>query len=436
MNMKRIISSGVMLVALLALVAGGTGAFFSDTETSTGNVFTAGAVDLKVDHTRQTYNGVDCQTCGVTIYSSTSTKVVSANASASYQGPFPVNAQLIANPNPAWLPEASVVPAEWIWVTPIVSGSDTTNNAEYTFEDSFFLQGPIALTNFSLSLASDNGYRLVVNGNEIVNALNSEFTYSGLNPLSGPQQAAFQSALIQNGQNTVQITVRNKADNPNPNSNPAGLIYKIVFTNQNCQLGVADFQLMCQLWNAKDLTNEKFFNFSDVKPQDTGSNLISLHVDSNEAYMCLRVTNKNDLENTNIDPEVAAGDTTTPAGEMGDYLMVAGWYSDANGTKSGLMFGPTDANDLDAITYADSGTGTPVAPGTTKYVQLEWCMGDMTLSGLNSSVVSCNGNVPNINQSQTDAFLADLQFYAVQTRNNGNFRCNPQELVRVIGSGT
>jgi hypothetical protein len=33
---------------------------FSDTETSQGNIFTAGAIDLKVDHTKQTYNGQDC----------------------------------------------------------------------------------------------------------------------------------------------------------------------------------------------------------------------------------------------------------------------------------------------------------------------------------------------------------------------------------------
>jgi len=33
-----------------AVVAGATGAFFSDTETSTGNTFTAGAIDLKIDN--------------------------------------------------------------------------------------------------------------------------------------------------------------------------------------------------------------------------------------------------------------------------------------------------------------------------------------------------------------------------------------------------
>jgi len=51
---KRIILSGGMLVFMAAIVAGGTGAFFSDTETSVGNVFTAGSVSIdlaSVDHT-------------------------------------------------------------------------------------------------------------------------------------------------------------------------------------------------------------------------------------------------------------------------------------------------------------------------------------------------------------------------------------------------
>ena len=58
--MKRIIGSSLILVASLAVIVGGTGAFFSDTETSSGNVFTAGAVDLKIDHTEATYNGESC----------------------------------------------------------------------------------------------------------------------------------------------------------------------------------------------------------------------------------------------------------------------------------------------------------------------------------------------------------------------------------------
>lgn len=49
-----------VIAAAAAAVVGGTGAFFSDTETSTGNVFTAGAIDLKVD-SQQHYNGMICR---------------------------------------------------------------------------------------------------------------------------------------------------------------------------------------------------------------------------------------------------------------------------------------------------------------------------------------------------------------------------------------
>ncbi len=54
---KSIILSLVMVVAIGAAVISYTGAFFSDTETSSGNTFTAGAIDLKVD-SQCSYNGV------------------------------------------------------------------------------------------------------------------------------------------------------------------------------------------------------------------------------------------------------------------------------------------------------------------------------------------------------------------------------------------
>ena len=53
---KRILISLLAIVAAAAIVIGGTTAFFSDTETSTGNTFTAGAIDLKIDSTTS-YNG-------------------------------------------------------------------------------------------------------------------------------------------------------------------------------------------------------------------------------------------------------------------------------------------------------------------------------------------------------------------------------------------
>lgn len=47
--MKKILISVSIIAAVAAVVTGATTAFFSDTETSTGNTFTAGAIDLKVD---------------------------------------------------------------------------------------------------------------------------------------------------------------------------------------------------------------------------------------------------------------------------------------------------------------------------------------------------------------------------------------------------
>ena len=58
MSKKRMFLSFGMLVFVAAVVAGGTGAFFSDTETSSGNVFAAGAIDLQIGNTSY-YNGAE-----------------------------------------------------------------------------------------------------------------------------------------------------------------------------------------------------------------------------------------------------------------------------------------------------------------------------------------------------------------------------------------
>ena len=67
---KRIALPLATLVFVGAVVVGATGAFYGDTETSTGNTFTAGAIDLKVDSVSH-YNRMVCTasgTNGSTIY--------------------------------------------------------------------------------------------------------------------------------------------------------------------------------------------------------------------------------------------------------------------------------------------------------------------------------------------------------------------------------
>ena len=54
--MKKILLSIGILAIVGAVIAGATGAFYKDTETSTGNVFIAGTIDLKVDSRGAVYN--------------------------------------------------------------------------------------------------------------------------------------------------------------------------------------------------------------------------------------------------------------------------------------------------------------------------------------------------------------------------------------------
>src|SRR3989344_6917782 len=49
--MKKIILSSSLIVAVAVAVIGATTAFYNDTETSTGNTFASGALDLTIDNT-------------------------------------------------------------------------------------------------------------------------------------------------------------------------------------------------------------------------------------------------------------------------------------------------------------------------------------------------------------------------------------------------
>ena len=58
MNKKILVSLSIIGI-ISAIAIGATTAYFSDTETSEGNTFTAGSIDLKVDN-HCYYNGIEC----------------------------------------------------------------------------------------------------------------------------------------------------------------------------------------------------------------------------------------------------------------------------------------------------------------------------------------------------------------------------------------
>jgi len=416
--MKKIILSLSGIAVVAALVIASTGALFSDTETSTGNIFTAGSIDLKVDHTKQTYNGVDCKTCSVDIKSDTSNEVI-AQVGGIDPGPFPHPAVLVSPINPAWT--ANIPGASWIWwtnPTPVEEyGIDTT----YTFKKTFTWMGPISGATLSLAAAADNGYEVRLNGN-LIGSDPSEQNY---NAAGQDLYTGFSAAVVQ-GTNTLEIKVKNMLRPAGQTwDNPGGLLYRLTI-NGNC--GAEYFQNHCSLWQETDLTNQKFFNFDDVKPGDFGTNVISLHVFDNNAYACLIVGNKDDEENSLLVPETVAGDTVgvgnpTGKGELSNDLNVFTWGdTDGDGAydvgEGSLGSGPLSS--LASIMSMDSLNQQFLTATTTQNIGLAWCAG--TLTPNQGSAFGCNGAGMS-NKAQSDSFTADLTAYAEQVRNNGTFLC-------------
>jgi len=424
--MKKILLSSAILVAVGVLVVGGTIAFYNDTETSTGNIFVAGSVDLKIDHLAQTYNGADCETCSVNIWSSAATDVT--GGTGAYPGPYPTSAVELTFIHPAWLPSIPSSSAKWIWVTDPVLVADTTNNAEYTFESKFDWNGSISGISLDLALIADNGYKIVFNGVTIIDELGVEFNYGALIDTSGVE--ALMLPEVQNGENTLEITVRNKAGIGDPAVNPAGLIFdlNIQRDEEECANDTS-FQQACMLWSETDLDgSQSFFTFGDVKPADWGTNLISLHIEDNDAFVCLIPHDIVDLDNTLVDPEIALADTLA-VGELSQFIEMFLWDDNGDGVyqlgEPVLVDAGTPLGDIptEMIEMSLSGGG----PGG--YIGLAWCGGTQTgpTIALPNTPLGCDGNGMG-NIAQTDSATASLTAYAVQQRNNEDFSCASVEL--------
>lgn len=189
-------------------------------------------------------------------------------------------------------------------------------------------------------------------------------------------------------------------------------------------------------WDLKDLQAEKFFEFDDVKPGDFGEGTLSIHVDDNDAWMCMYIENMESLENGINDPESEAGDNTEPEGELADNLYFTAWMDDGNNIwdeGEPLLFANQYglASDvLNGKTYAlaDSTTGYgPFTGGETHYIGIKWCAGAMSVDEA-TGVIACDGSAMG-NKSQTDSVTADLRFYVEQSRNNPDFVCPGTEEV-------
>lgn len=214
-------------------------------------------------------------------------------------------------------------------------------------------------------------------------------------------------------------------------------------------------------WTLIDLTIEKFFDFVDLKPGDIGEDTISIHVGSNDAWMCAaaQITEDEDNDITEPEDEVSGpnndnNDGTTD-GDLDSEVNFAFWVDDGDNVfepqegdlgepEEIFLQGPISGiGQQGQITLADFnssilGGNDPIPGETTFFIGKAWCFGNMTLPNgglgltqdgtntgspltLGTGFVCDGSGVGNI--AQTDSVVGDLQFFAVQSRNNSTFTC-------------
>jgi predicted ribosomally synthesized peptide with SipW-like signal peptide len=207
-------------------------------------------------------------------------------------------------------------------------------------------------------------------------------------------------------------------------------------------------------WQITDLTIERFFDFIDLKPGDYGEDTISIEVGSNDAWVCAAANITADLDNDITEPEDeefgsnSDDDDGTPDGDLDSELNFAFWVDDGdnvfeddeevflNGSLDGIgQLGPIALADSAGSVLEDDG---PVPGGDTFNIGKIWCFGELTeapltqdnesdaISPLNGTGFQCDGSAAT-NLAQTDSVEGDLEFYAVQSRNNGDFQCSEWE---------
>lgn len=208
-------------------------------------------------------------------------------------------------------------------------------------------------------------------------------------------------------------------------------------------------------WEMTDLVagTHKFFDFTDLKPGDVGEDTISIHVGSNDAWVCAAARITEDADNSITEPEdevdnIINNSDGTADGDLDSEVNFMFWHDDGDNVleedEAPFINGSlADLGAQDQIALADSegsilGGNTPIPGDSTFYIGKAWCYGELTKgdvaqddlgkTGTNGPLqrgtgVNCDGAVAG-NIGQTDSVKGDMQFYAVQSRNNDDFTCS------------
>jgi hypothetical protein len=222
-------------------------------------------------------------------------------------------------------------------------------------------------------------------------------------------------------------------------------------------------------WSETDLEDgiHRFFNFTDLKPGDSGEDTLSLHVYDNPAWGQFSVENVVDRDNTCTEPEATmeADDVDNTEGcvdpdgngEIDKYLVFSGWVD--QGSVPGFQCGDTDLDDTGARCAADPTEGDnvwqretellfwnnenindlshdldqalgaqyqvsqcSVEDGDTDYAECHGLASDGRMVGSATYYFGLAWEFPleATNDAMTDEFTADMVFRVEQHRNNPN----------------
>jgi len=184
-------------------------------------------------------------------------------------------------------------------------------------------------------------------------------------------------------------------------------------------------------WGLKNLKPGKdtFFNFTDIKPGDSGENTISLHTNK-DAWVCLEFLNLEEDENGQNEPESL--EDASDEGELAENIEFFAWHDDGDnifevGEKK--IFGSIAADlalDNQVYTIADSVNGPALPQNQTKYVGVLWCAGDLSVN-LATAEVACSGAGVG-NEVQTDSMSVDVQLVAASAKDETYFKCSDIEV--------
>lgn len=467
---KRIMLAGSILAVVAAVVVGGTGAFFSDSEESTSNIFTAGAIDLKVD-AKSSYNGWECVDGRWVNSSDCQPMGDNLILNGGFEDPEVDTAQ-------GWdIFEDGASGLEWTvdWV----AGQPTDFGGQ--------AQPSPALQELQENVSGWNAYE----GNQYAE-LDSDWDGPGGSLNGEPAKVSIYQMIDTDPGSKYRLTY---AFSPRPNTPEEDneLIVKVdgvevathmkagggdvdweVFTQEfvateedtrvefvaggpansfGVFLDAVDLHLMsCQpvvdgecdsSWELTDLgSTRKFFSFDDVKPGDSGATTVSLHVYNNDAYACLFTTNLTDDDEGLTEPEEQAGDDTDGVGngELSEQINFFLWQDDGDNIweqgedKLDVPNNPGTAGALftDGKFELFVPSTAPLTASSTEYIGMAWCAGSIEVNEQNASI-ACDASGMD-NQAQSDSMSFDISLYVEQARNNDDFNCElpapeePQDL--------